>query len=79
MTEIPAKKTSDQDRPHLHKGFFLSRPEKQIILIALLLIVAVACRQAAPLVTIDGSRITIDAGNHHIEGILEPELSIISS
>ena len=52
----------------------MSRPEKHIILIALLLIFAVACRQAAPLVTIDGSRITIDAGNHHIEGILEPEM-----
>jgi len=73
MTEIPGKKTSDQDRPHLHKGFSLSGIEKHIIFPALLLIIAVACRQAAPLVTIDGSRITIDAGNHHIEGILEPE------
>jgi hypothetical protein len=44
-----------------------------MILPALLLIIALACRQTAPLIMIDGSRITIEAGRHHIEGILEPE------
>jgi hypothetical protein len=48
-------------------------PEIKHIFVAFVLITLAACHQAAPRISVEGSRITIDSGSHRLEGTLEPE------
>jgi hypothetical protein len=44
-----------------------------VALLVLILVMATACLNIGKQTTVDGPRITLDAGGHHIEGVLAPQ------